>query len=358
MTSANPTPAITASMVTKASAISRVPSRGWRFGITAYTMLLPRAVAPEPHQRHEEGDGHGPLHARNAPHAHAARADECAPDQPRPGCQSHPHQQCAGTPVTPSAEITTEALATIRLPAATIPPPPAIVDVWLATLRPGEELGFATGASPPSIVADVVLSGELMVLSEGRVRIQRAAGLQEVAPDTVVTIHPGEAIIYVDNQAAQTFRNPGTTPLTALSFGVFSAAPPSTFTAGPVSQEDWQRSGLTGHDLTVMVERLTLPPGAALPAFVPDVRAPRVFVVAEGVAQAVIVTPGGAAPTAAARFDPGQVTRFRTLGAGERLQLRNAEAPPLVLLQVTVSADRAPTRVPSKLPRPAPIPHS
>jgi mannose-6-phosphate isomerase-like protein (cupin superfamily) len=269
-----------------------------------------------------------------------------------------PTSSVRATPVSASAEIRTEALATIRLPAATIPPSPAIVDVWLATLRPGEELGFATGASPPSIVADVVLSGELMVLSEGRVQVQRAAGLQEVAPDTAVTIHPGEAIIYLDNQAAQTFRNRGRRTLTAISFGIFSAAPPSTFTAGPVSQQDWERSGLAGHDLTVTVERLTLPPGISLPGFVPDVRAPRVFAVAEGVAQAVIATPGGATPATAERIGPGQVTRFRTLGEGERLQLRNTEDQPLVLLQVTVSADQTPTRVPSKLPLPAPIPHS
>ena len=111
-----------------------------------------------------------------------------------------------------------------------------------------------------------------MVLSKGRVQVQRAEGLEEVAPDTVVTIHPGEAVIYVDNQAAQTFRNPGRSTLTAISFGVFSAAPPSTFTEGAVSQEDWERSGLAGHDLTVSVERLTVPPGARLPAFVPDAR--------------------------------------------------------------------------------------
>src|SRR5688572_3729462 len=85
------------------------------------------------------------------------------------------------TPVSPSTDITTEALAEIRLPAAAIPPAPAIVDVWLATLGPGQEIAFATGASPPSIVADVVLSGELRVHSEGRVRVQRAEGLEEAA---------------------------------------------------------------------------------------------------------------------------------------------------------------------------------
>jgi hypothetical protein len=269
-----------------------------------------------------------------------------------------PAGDAMATPVSPGAEITTEVLATIRLPAATVPPPPAIVDVWLATLMPGQELGFATGASPPSIVADVVLGGELMVLSKGRVQVQRAAGLEEVAPDTVVTVHPEEAIIYLDNQAEQTFRNPGRSRLTALSFGIYSAAPPSTFTEGAVSQEDWARSGLAGRDLAVTVERLTVPPGAALPAVVPEGRAPRVVLVAAGVAQAEIVTAGGATAPGADRFGAGQVIRLRTLGAGERLQLRNTEAEPLVLLQVTLRAAEAPTQVPGKLPAQAPIPRS
>jgi hypothetical protein len=254
-----------------------------------------------------------------------------------------PAKDAVATPVSPSAEITTETLATIRLPAATIPPPPAIVDVWLATLSPGQEIGFPAGASPPSIVADVVLGGELMVLSKGRVQVQRAEGLEEVAPDTVVTIHPGEAVIYVDNRAEQTFRNPGRSTLTAISFGVFSAAPPSTFTAGPVSQEDWEHSGLAGHDLTVTVERLTVPAGEALPAFVPDRRAPRIFAVAEGVADSVIIMPTGATSPTPQRFGPGQVIGFKTLGVGEQQQLRNREAQPLVLLQVTVRADNAET---------------
>jgi hypothetical protein len=247
------------------------------------------------------------------------------------------------TPVSPSAGVTTEVLAEIRFPAAAVPASPAIVDVWLATLAPGEAIAFETGASPPSIVADVVLGGELIVRSEGRVLVQRAEGLEAVAPNTVVTVHPDEAIIYVDNQAAQAFRNPGRGTLTAISVGVFSSAPPSTFTAGPVSQQDWERSGLAGRDLAVAVDRLTLPPGAELPAFVPDVRAPRVFAVAEGVAQAVVTTPTGAAPPTAERFGPSQVIGFRTLGAGERLQVRNAGVRPLVLLQVTLAAAHAAT---------------
>jgi hypothetical protein len=257
------------------------------------------------------------------------------------------------TPVSPGTDIVTETLAEIRLPATVIPPSPAIVDVWLATLAPGQEIGFETGASPPSIVADVVLSGEFTVLSEGRLQVLRDAGREDVPANTVVTIHPDETVIYVDNQAEQTFRNTGRGTLTAISFGIFSAAPPSTFTEGAVSQEDWERSGLEGQDLTVRVERLTLPPRASLPAFSPDVRTPRIFVVAEGVAQRAVIPPDGATPTAAVPFDRGESIRFQTLENGEQLQLHNNEDQPLVLLQVTLSADQTakPVDEPRRLPK-------
>jgi mannose-6-phosphate isomerase-like protein (cupin superfamily) len=255
----------------------------------------------------------------------------------------------AATPIVASSAITTETLAEITFPAASLPPSPAIVDVWLATLRPGEELGFETGASPPSIVADVILSGELKVLSEGRLQVQRATGREDVPANTVVTIHPEETVIYVDNQAAQTFRNTSTEMLTALSFGVFSAAPPSTFTEGEVSQEDWQRSGLAGHDLTVTVDRLTLPPRVSLPAFTPDIHSPRIFVVAEGAAQWAIIAPGRATPTASYPLGRGETLGFRTPATGEQLQVRNDEEQPLVLLQVTLGTEHPAT--------PAPAPH-
>jgi hypothetical protein len=257
------------------------------------------------------------------------------------------------SPISSSTDITTEVLAELRLPAASIPQGPAIVDVWLATLEPGQEIAFATGASPPSIVADVVLSGALMVHAEGRLQVQRKAGREDVPADTVVTIHPGEAVIYVDNQAAQSFRNTSRERLTALSFGIFSAAPPSTFTEGAVSQEKWEESGLAGQDLTVIVERITLPPDGSLPAFVPDVQTPRIFVVAEGVAHRELIAPGRATPTAAVPFGPGETMWFQTLDIGEQLHLRNDEDRALVLLQVIISADHLATPVaePQRLPK-------
>jgi hypothetical protein len=257
------------------------------------------------------------------------------------------------TPSSPGVDTASESLAEIMLPASVIPPSPAIVDVWLATLGPGEELGFETGASPPSVVADVVLSGELKVVSEGRLQVQRAAGRQDVPANTAVTIHPDETVIYVDNQAAQTFRNSSSEMLTALSFGIYSAAPPSTFTEGEVSQQDWERSGLPGQDLTVSVERFTVPPRGALPAFSPDIQTPRLFVVAEGAAQWTIIAADGPTPAASYPLLPGETLGFRALDADESLLLRNDEERPLVLLQVTLSAEHAATPMaePHRLPK-------
>jgi hypothetical protein len=251
------------------------------------------------------------------------------------------------TPVLSSTEISTEVLAQVHLPVTATPPLPAVFDVWVWSLIPGEELQFATGDAPPSIAADVVLAGEYTVRSEGRLQVQRAAGLEEVAPGTTVTVHPGEVVIYVENQAAQILRNPGGETARALSFGAFSAAPSSGVTQGPVPQEDWERSGLAGQDLTVTVERLIVPAGSSLPAFVPDVHAPRVFVVAEGVAQWVILAPARATPPSAVQFGREQTISFQPLPPGEQLQLRNDEDQPLVLLQVSVTATDAATPVAS-----------
>ena len=62
-----------------------------------------------------------------------------------------PTKDAMATPVSPSAGITTETLATIRLPAATIPPPPAIIDVWLATLSPGRKSGSQPERPRPAL---------------------------------------------------------------------------------------------------------------------------------------------------------------------------------------------------------------
>jgi len=249
------------------------------------------------------------------------------------------------TPVSPGTGITTEAVKTVQLPAEVVPELPAIFDAWVWSLIPGEELRFGAEQAPPSIAADVVLTGEYTVRSEGRLQVQRDAGLEEVPPGTEVTVGAGDVVYYVENQAAQILRNSRDEVARAISFGVFSSAPPAGVSVGTVSQEDWERSGLVGQDLTVSVERLTVPPGSSVPAYVPDVHSPRIFIVAEGLAHWAIVAPETATPPSAIPYRPDQAIWFLTLHEGEQIQLRNDEDQPLVLLQVTVSADQTATPV-------------
>jgi hypothetical protein len=292
-----------------------------------------RYTTRRPRQQHTHATNQHPHTKPQHPRRQNRRHEACEPL----------YQPCIDSLVA----MTPEELETVRLPAAAIPPLPAIFDVWLWSLQPVEELSFAAGQAPASIAADVVLAGEYTVRSEGQLQVQRDARLEEIPPGTVATVRLGDVVIYIDNQAPQLLRNPGDEWTKVLSVGVFSAAPPSAVTSGPLSQEEWARSGLAGQDLLVRVELLAVPPGARLPAFVPDVQAPRIFAVLEGVLYRARVMPGGATPEMGGPYIPDQVVWFTTLGAGEQLQLRNDEDQPLVMLEVSVSADPAGTPVAS-----------
>jgi hypothetical protein len=102
-----------------------------------------------------------------------------------------------------------------------------------------------------------------------------------------------------------------------------------------VNKDDWSRSGLAGKDGAVEIERLTLPPGASLPAFAPDPAAPRFYAVQSGTAEWVLARGNGDTP--ALHFYPGQMIRFRSLPEGETITLRNPGPEPLVLLQLSLA---------------------
>ena len=94
----------------------------------------------------------------------------------------------------------------------------------------------------------------------------------------------------------------------------------------------------------VTVERLGVAPRASLPAFTPDVHAPRIFAVAEGEAQWVLVSADPETPARSVSFRRDQVmwfTMLSRLAPGAQLQLRNDEDRPLTLLQVTLRAKAA-----------------
>jgi len=239
----------------------------------------------------------------------------------------------AASPGAGTTEMTTETVATVSLLAEAMPPLPAIFDAWIWSLAPGESVEIPSYEPSVSIAADVVVDGEYAVQSEGRMQLQRGGTIEEVAPGTEVALGVGDAVVYVENAAAQKGRNPGDTETRAVSFGVFSVAPPLPEFPGVVSRTDWERSGLAESDVTVRVEQVTIPAGGHL-ALQPELTAPRFYAVHEGTVEWALTQPDG--PTPVLRFFPGNMIRFRPLNEGEMLELRNPGEEPLVLLQLTL----------------------
>ncbi|MDF3040513.1 MAG: hypothetical protein K0Q71_3219 [Thermomicrobiales bacterium] len=255
-------------------------------------------------------------------------------------------QTMAGaSPVADTAETTTEPIATVSLLAEAMPALPAIFDAWTGRLAPGESLEFPSYEPSVSIAADVVVEGEYAAQSEGRMQLQRGGAIEEVEPGTEMSLGMGDAVVYVENAAAQQMRNPGDTETRVVTFGVFSVAPPVLEYPGVVSRTDWERSGLAESDVAVTVERVTIPAGGRL-ALEPDSTAPRFYAVHEGTVEWALTQPDGQMPVL--RFFPGQMIRFRALDEGQMLELRNPGAEPVVLLQLTLgpSAAAAATPVP------------
>jgi hypothetical protein len=164
---------------------------------------------------------------------------------------------------------------------------------------------------------------------------QRGGNVEEITPGTEVTLDPGDAVVYVENSAAQQVRNPGQTPTETVSFGVF----PDALVVTP---RDWEQAGLAGHDVAVHVERVTLPPGASLPPYQPIATEPMAYVVSTGELELDVVPASNRATAVATlRFLPGQVVPFRMLREGNQFVLRNAGDEPLTLIELSLAAEES-----------------
>jgi hypothetical protein len=239
----------------------------------------------------------------------------------------------AASPGAGTTEMTTETVATVSLLAEAMPELPAIFDAWIWGLAPGESFEIPSYEPSVSIAADVVVDGEYAVQSEGRMQLQRGGTSEEVARGTEVSLGVGDAVVYVENAAAQKGRNLGDTETRSVSFGVFSVAPPVLEYPGVVSKDDWERSGLAESDVTVRVERVTIPAGGHL-ALQPEPTAPRFYAVHEGTVEWALTQPDGQMPVL--RFFPGNMIRFRALDEGQMLELRNPGPESAVVLQLTL----------------------
>jgi hypothetical protein len=252
----------------------------------------------------------------------------------------------AATPAaTPAASVTVEGdediaverIATVSLLHEAMPEEDASFDAWLGYWGPEEGIEFPSYAPQVSIAADVVLSGAQISQSEGRMQLQRKGTTEEIAPGTEVTLDPGDAVVYVENSAAQELRNPGETPTETISFGVFS-----NVTATAMSHADWEQSGVAMGDFAVIVDRITLSPGASLDPYHPDLAEPTLFAVSAGELQLDVVSSDAPSESRATlRFLPGQLIPFRSLAADMQFVLRNAGNDPLTLIQLTLTREGA-----------------
>jgi mannose-6-phosphate isomerase-like protein (cupin superfamily) len=241
----------------------------------------------------------------------------------------------SGVAAAGATEITVERVARVSLLHEAMPAEDASFDAWFSFWGPGESIEFPSYAPQVNIAADVVLVGEQVSHSEGRMQLQRDGTMEEITPGEEVMLGPGDAVVYVENSAAQGLRNPGEVPAESISFGVFVGS-----TA--ITNADWEQSGVASGDVAVTVDRLTLSPGASLDPLRPDLAQPTLFAVSAGELQLdVISTTDPTVPEATLQFLPGQLIPFRTLPEEMQFVLHNAGSEPLTLIQLTLAQEDA-----------------
>jgi hypothetical protein len=180
----------------------------------------------------------------------------------------------------------------------------------------------------------VVFAGEYGARSDADIIAWRDGQFEDVPPGEEVVLGAGDAAIYLDNAANQWVRNAGTTPAEVATFNITA----SEDLVGPNLGVDWERSGLSGQDVAITIERQTVAPGEALPAITPTIAEPALRLVEAGELEWVFTYPDDRGATPALRFGPGAVVPFAAPVEGGQLVLRNAGSEPLELLTLRLAA--------------------
>ena len=193
-------------------------------------------------------------------------------------------------PVAPQAA----ALAADPLLAATVAaaaPAAGEATVWFTetTWDPGTSYALPADPVRAGVGFDYVLAGAYAARSAGPVLLLRAAAAATpsaatpVAPGAEAVLGPGDAVVYLDYAAAWEARNPGPGPARVLGGGI--ASPMGAFAAGSPIVYGQLPAGVAAAvvgwpasvrmpppptAVTITAHRLTLGPGAQLPAAGPD----------------------------------------------------------------------------------------
>ena len=243
-------------------------------------------------------------------------------------------QAAGGTAGTPVSAASPDVLLTTTFPAALLPKGPASVEFWTWSWDPGEQY-FAEAYHPTvSVGGDLVLAGAYGTRSDGDVIAWRDGRFQTVPLDQEIVLSTDEAVIYLDNVANEWFRNAGDTTTELASFAITLG---DDF-QGPNLGVDWEKSGLSGHDVTVTIDRQTLAPGETLPPSSPNPTAPTVRIVEDGELTWAATRPGDQEAAPAVRFPKGATVPFVVPTEGGRVALSNTGDTPLVLLTLTLAS--------------------
>ncbi len=178
------------------------------------------------------------------------------------------------TPVT--GEVARELLVETTVPEEALPiGEDRIFFIWQATIQPDVHLTFPAEmfACCPGPLIDHVLAGELTVRVEGPLRILRAGTaampgpVEEVAPGTEVVLRAGDTAHY-DQALTVEYANRGAEPIQLAVGGLFIGHQPLVPVGYMINNFDVISPvpPLSAGPVTFTLERVSLAPGAVLPA--------------------------------------------------------------------------------------------
>jgi Putative zinc-finger len=260
--------------------------------------------------------------------------------------RSRPGASPPGSPA--PAGVASETLQTLTLPAEALPLRGrhrrwALITGWRVTYAPGASAQVPAAAAEQGAAVEIVLEGAYAVRAEAAIRVVRADGaVDDVPPGTEVRLGPGDAVLYLDDTAAQAYRNPGDRRTVVLGLAVVvardadradalaGAAGVAVESLGTIAAADVELSGIVAGPLVVALRRVTVAPGAHLPAA--DGATPTLRYVEAG---AVAWGPDGSAATVVSK---GQAVPWTPSGSGGGPVLRNDGPAPAVVLEFAIAA--------------------
>lgn len=179
------------------------------------------------------------------------------------------------TPVT--AEVTRERLVETTVPAEAVPPTQVLYELWYATIEPNVEVTATAeaGACCPGPRIEHVVAGELALRVDGPLRVARSGSatapgptvMEEIPPGTEVVLQDGDTAVFAE-ELGRRYANRGADPVRLVAGGLFGGewegARFEGYTINNLATH-YLDAPLQPGALILVLERVTLPPGAVLP---------------------------------------------------------------------------------------------